>query len=408
MSSDVVGDLDAGTRVELGAKAFVGETARVEITAPLRGFVSQRCVREESAPDDGARPPRLFAISDLHADYEANFAWLSKTFSTGAFRGDGLIVAGDIAASTAVLQKTLALCVSSFAQTSFVVGNHDLWSDRGSGDDSLAKLAKIDRLCAELGVATRPALVAGCVVAPIASWHHAAWDTEPEVTGWEKIPDHTRCMSDFYRCAFPGLDQETDDVARHFDGLNGALEAEVAALRAAHPAAPLVTFSHFVPRLELVPEKRFLYLPTLNKAVGSAFLQRRVDALRPDCHVFGHTHFGWDATVDGVRYLQGCLAYPTERERRLSTVCASDFPHASDGPLLVHDGASGFPPTYTCGWSGFYAHHPRNPAVTHVLPDYVASAYERVPGVGVVGWGDGVKPAWMYGPLSSRIHRSVA
>ena len=37
--------------------------------------------------------------------------------------------------------------------------------------------------------------------------------------------------------------------------------------------------------------------------VGSAFLGRRVEELQPSLHVFGHTHFSWDATLDGVRYL---------------------------------------------------------------------------------------------------------
>ena len=36
---------------------------------------------------------------------------------------------------------------------------------------------------------------------------------------------------------------------------------------------------------------------------------------RPDCHVFGHTHFGWDQVLDGVRYIQAPLSYPSERKR---------------------------------------------------------------------------------------------
>ena len=39
----------------------------------------------------------------------------------------------------------------------------------------------------------------------------------------------------------------------------------IAALRRAHPSLPLVTFSHFVPRPELSPEKRFLMFPNLAK-----------------------------------------------------------------------------------------------------------------------------------------------
>jgi hypothetical protein len=46
-------------------------------------------------------------------------------------------------------------------------------------------------------------------------------------------------------------------------------------------------------RLELLPEKRFLFFPNLAKVVGSTLLGERVEALRPDVHIFGHTHFGW-------------------------------------------------------------------------------------------------------------------
>jgi hypothetical protein len=50
---------------------------------------------------------------------------------------------------------------------------------------------------------------------------------------------------------------------------------------------------HAVHRLELLPEKRFLFFPNLAKVVGSTMLGERVAQLRPDVHIFGHTHFGW-------------------------------------------------------------------------------------------------------------------
>ena len=95
-------------------------------------------------------------------------------------------------------------------------------------------------------------------------------------------------------------------------------------------------------------------------------------SLQPDVHVFGHTHFGWDATLDGTRYVQACLAYPRERRDRLTTVaavcCPADasapdrdrpcppctpFPVAP-APLLLREGGA-FVPRYRCGWSAFYA-----------------------------------------------------
>lgn len=55
---------------------------------------------------------------------------------------------------------------------------------------------------------------------------------------------------------------------------------------------------------ELLPEKRFLYYPGLAKAAGSQALGARIAALAPDVHIFGHTHFSWDATLDG-----GCTPF---------------------------------------------------------------------------------------------------
>ena len=181
-------------------------------------------------------------------------------------------------------------------------------------------------------------------------------------------------------------------------------DGAIAALRRAHPSLPLVTFSHFVPRPELVPEKRYLFVPALAKAVGSTFLERRVASLKPDVHVFGHTHFGWDATLDGTRYVQACLAYPRERRDRLTTVaavcCPADAPDrdtcppctpfpVAPAPLLLREGGA-FLPRYRCGWSAFYDVNPRRPDLTHMLPPYVAKQYSCVPGVGEVGWGEGV------------------
>ena len=55
----------------------------------------------------------------------------------------------------------------------------------------------------------------------------------------------------------------------------------------------------------LLPEKRYLFYPNLAKAAGSVPLAQRLRALTPDVHVFGHTHFSWDADIEGVQ--SGCL-----------------------------------------------------------------------------------------------------
>jgi hypothetical protein len=51
-----------------------------------------------------------------------------------------------------------------------------------------------------------------------------------------------------------------------------------------------------------------LFYPNLPKIIGSDWLEARLRTIHgrhgspTACHVFGHTHFCWDATLDGVRY----------------------------------------------------------------------------------------------------------
>jgi hypothetical protein len=142
----------------------------------------------------------------------------------------------------------------------------------------------------------------------------------------------------------------------------------------------------------------------------------RIERLAPALHVFGHTHFGWDATLRGVRYIQAPLSYPKERSGRLGTVATGEtFPHGDPPtPVLIFDGAArGFPPRYDAGWSNWYTMYPRMPQLSHILAPWVAGAYKRVPGVGETGWfGDAVDPttglrlgtpqsAWKLGPKSA-------
>jgi hypothetical protein len=76
-----------------------------------------------------------------------------------------------------------------------------------------------------------------------------------------------------------------------------------------HDGDTVLSFSHFLPRQELCPEKRFLLEPLLAKVIGSDPLEAQVRRLNPHLHMFGHTHIPMDLELDGIRYLQWPLGY---------------------------------------------------------------------------------------------------
>lgn len=112
---------------------------------------------------------RVFAISDLHTDFQENWEYLKK-ITIPEYSNDLLIVAGDIADKIEVIEKTLRHLKRFFKHVSYTPGNHELWV-RGEEKDSVDKLQKILSLCREIGVQTNPAKYNGIWIVPLLSWY---------------------------------------------------------------------------------------------------------------------------------------------------------------------------------------------------------------------------------------------
>ena len=69
---------------------------------------------------------RIFAISDIHVDYEMNARWLAG-LSMSEYREDVLILAGDVSDSLRRFDWALSLLTARFRRVLYVPGNHDLW-----------------------------------------------------------------------------------------------------------------------------------------------------------------------------------------------------------------------------------------------------------------------------------------
>lgn len=198
---------------------------------------------------------------------------------------------------------------------------------------------------------------------PLYSWYHSSWDTEPGITHpdfldvEEAIP-FQRKWGDFSLCTWP-VELESQSNFCSIDGNSTILAESFAAINEPflHPIRPtvlpkpykldeviststthhdsndsvledldsaessligsciggdndtVISFSHFLPRQELCPEKRFLLEPLLTRVIGSDFLESQIRRLKPDLHLFGHTHIPIDLDLEGIRYVQWPKGY---------------------------------------------------------------------------------------------------
>jgi hypothetical protein len=238
---------------------------------------------------------RLFATSDLHTDYKENFRWLTE-LSDSDYRDDALIVAGDISDRLEIIRDTLQLLCSKFRHVLFTPGNHELWV-RGVEYDSIDKLQRVLQLCAELNVSTSPVRFDDCWVVPLFSWYDGVFDPELKT---EKSA--RQAWADFHFCKWPANVTLLPD---YFLRLN---EPHLKAYD-----APVITFSHFLPRADLLPPKEYLRISWLGSVSVCAALDDQIRRLESIVHICGHTHTTVDRVIDGVRYVQNAVRYPKER-----------------------------------------------------------------------------------------------
>ena len=203
------------------------------------------------------------------------------------------------------------------------------------------------------------------LLVPLLSWYHPSWDTEPDLPAeilaelYKGRPSFEQCWADFRYCKWP------EEVVRGEGGREGGREEWVSTTtrnrgiaewfakqnegfledarvrvetreggREGGRKVVVISFSHFLPREELCPEKRFLIEPMLTKVIGSRPLREQVERLKPDLHLFGHTHIPLDIEVGGIRYLQWPLGSVGEQGRQTGEMSLK-------GPVVVFDSKGG-------------------------------------------------------------------
>lgn len=285
---------------------------------------------------------RLWAISDIHIDSPDNHQLLLG-LDDHAYQDDLLIIAGDATDDLALLRGFLATVRGKFQQVAFVPGNHELWLRNGNFEHSIDKFEAILAACDECGVTTRPMRFGGADsavwIVPLFSWYEGP-DEDDESLFVPKggVTDKTHEMwRDYFLTRWPkGLEQTPAD---YFLALNQTDSRP-------HDV-PVVSFSHFLPREELMFRKpgdhQHRHLTTkdphpefnFSRVAGTWKLDRQLRELGSRVHIYGHQHRNRCRMIDDVIYLSHCLGYPGERREGY---LADNAEH----PRLIWQSDSGF------------------------------------------------------------------
>jgi predicted phosphodiesterase len=247
---------------------------------------------------------RVFALSDIHIDYNANAKWI-ESLSLAEYKNDVLILAGDVTDIQKLLDWGLNMFTKRFKKVLFVPGNHELWVIRENGEKN--SLQKFDDVCAVVkstGASMEAFHEQGVSIIPLLGWYDYSFG--------EPSNELKSTWMDYCSCRWPtGLTDQ--DIAARFIALNDG-QNSVAGNK-------VITYSHFLPRIDLMPE----FIPSMHRilypVLGSVQLERQLRKLKPDIHVYGHSHVNRQVKIDDVLYINNAFGYPSETRTSKQLIC---------------------------------------------------------------------------------------
>lgn len=238
---------------------------------------------------------RVFAVSDLHIDYEVNARWV-RSLSSVDYLDDVLILAGDVTDKRHLLEWCITTLSRRFKRVLFVPGNHELWVVReGSGKDSLQKLNEVFMTVESSGASMHAFCEGELSIIPLLGWYDYSFGEPSE--------ELRSIWMDYRTCRWPSGFTEKDIVA-YFATLNNH--------QVRSTAGTVITYSHFLPRIDLMPSFVPRATRVLYPVLGSAQLEFQLRTFTPKIHVYGHSHLNCHTTIDGVLYINNAFGYPGE------------------------------------------------------------------------------------------------
>ena len=270
----------------------------------------------------------IYAWSDLHTDYDRNLIFIQALPGIN-YANDTIVIAGDVSDKLSLLEQTLMLFREKFDRVFFIPGNHDLWVNQSDHKHSLEKLAAVEALCQRLSISMVPELVddpdAGPTwVVPLHSWYSKPEHGQDSLYIRKAGEDPSlRMWMDEYNVRWPTpVSTEHDSPSRHLLQRNNLDGFDAL-------GHPVITASHFLPRVELmVPDEVPDFIrpnendpaPSFNfsRVAGSTLIEDTLRRLDSQLHIYGHQHYNRWRQVDDTWYVSHCMGYPREKRHTLT------------------------------------------------------------------------------------------
>jgi predicted phosphodiesterase len=248
---------------------------------------------------------RVFTVSDIHIDYDENRRWLHN-LSQSDYQDDVLILAGDITDVVLLFIEGFEALKRRFLEVLYVPGNHDLWVHRNGGNNSLDHFFLIRKIADDYGIRMEPVHFDSLSIVPLFGWYDYSFGRPSKAI--------LNAWVDYVACRWPLAFDELA-ITEYFVTLNEAhLNAD---------NQTVISFSHFLPRIDLMPatipaDKRILY-PVL----GTTLLEQQLRQLKSDTHIYGHSHVNRYLAKDDVLYINNAFGYPHESRARKELLCVA-------------------------------------------------------------------------------------
>ncbi len=245
---------------------------------------------------------KIWTVSDLHVDFSENFQWIIN-LSEHDYQKDLLIVAGDITDERTLFVKALSSLRKKFHSVIFLPGNHDLWVKSHKHNTSFESFLDLQNILSDCGIFTKPIVVGTSWIVPLLGWYDYSFGA-PSI-------ELKNIWADFRRCKWPN-NYNSKMITNYFTALNRqylSIKAE-----------KIISFSHFLPRIDLVPNFVPLSVKKLFPVMGTTLLEEQIRILRPCIHIYGHSHLNRDVNLNGIRYINNAFGYPYE-----TRICAKNM-----------------------------------------------------------------------------------